>query len=179
MPTLMLLRHAKSDWPESKSGPKMDDHDRPLSDRGIKDAPRMGAHIRAGKREPDLVLCSTSARTRETWELIAPELRSKPQAHFDRALYLAAWPQLLAIVQTAPANVHSLMLIGHNPGMEQLAAQLAAEPHGAAERERVAAMRKKFPTCALAVVEFEGAWKKVAHGTGRLVAFVRPKDLEE
>jgi phosphohistidine phosphatase len=174
MPTLMLLRHAKSDWDDAKLG----DHDRPLSGRGRKDAPRLGRHLRAKKWEPELVLCSTSLRTRETWDLVAPELKSKPQVYFERALYLAAWPQLLSAVQATSEKVRALMLIGHNPGMEQLAAQLTAEPRGAGERERVAAMRRKFPTCALAVIELDGAWKGAAHGTGKLAAFVRPKDLD-
>lgn len=174
MPTLMLLRHAKSDHED----PKLGDHERPLSKRGREDAPRMGEHMRAQNWEPELVLCSTSERTRETWDLVAPKLESQPTVRFDRALYLAAWPALLSIVQGAPDDVSSLLLIGHNPGTEQLAIALALQPKTPSERGRAESISKKFPTCALAVLEFDGGWRDVKAGTGRLIAFVRPKDLE-
>lgn len=174
MPKLMLLRHAKSD-----QDAKVEDHERPLSKRGRHDAPRMGEYMRAQNYEPALVLCSTSERTRETWDLVGPKLKSSPQVRFDKALYLAAWPNLLAMVQGVPADTPSVMLIGHNPGMEQLAVALAIQPKTPSERGRVESMSKKYPTCALAVLEFEGDWRGVAPGTGRLTAFVRPKDLGE
>lgn len=174
MPTLMLLRHAKS----SQDDPKLDDHDRPLAERGRKDAPRMGRHMRAQTWEPALVLCSTSARTRETWELVAPELKTRPNVRFDRALYLAEWPALLAIVQGTPAATNSLLLIGHNPGLGQLAVALSLRPGTPAERGRAESMSKKFSTCALAVLEFEGAWRGIKPGSGRLAAFVKPKELK-
>jgi len=177
MPTLMLLRHAKSDWPKS-GGSKLDDHDRPLSSRGRKDASRMGKYMRSEKCEPALVLCSTAARTRETWDLVALELKSKAKVRFEKALYLAAWPALLSIVQSTAATTPSLMLIGHNPGMEQLAIALALQPKTPSERARAENLSKKFPTCALAVLEFEGDWRAVKPGSGRLAAFVKPKDLE-
>ena len=175
MPTLMLLRHAKSDHDD----PKQDDHDRPLSDRGRKDAPRMGTYIRDQGWQPALVICSTSERTRETWDLIEPQLKTTPKVRFDRAIYLAAWPSLVSIVQSAPASTPSLMVIGHNPGMEQLALALALQPKTPSERALLETMSKKYPTCALAVLEFDGDWRNVKAGTGRLTAFVRPKDIEE
>jgi phosphohistidine phosphatase len=174
MPTLMLLRHAKSDSDNSKLG----DHERPLSERGRNDAPRMGKVIRSEKWEPELVVCSTSERTRETWDLMAPEFKSEPKVRFDRTVYLAPPQTLLSIVQNAP-SVASLMLIGHNPGMEDLALTLAAKPKTPDERARIESMARKYPTCALAVLEFDGAWRDVRPGTGRLVAFVKPKDLED
>ena len=174
MRTLMLLRHAKSDWDNAKG----DDHDRPLSKRGRHDAPEMARHIRAEKWEPALVLCSTAARTRETWALMAPVLKTNPKVQFERALYLAAWPALLAIVQRTPTDVPSLMVIGHNPGLEQLALALALQPKTPSERARAETLSKKFPTCALALLEFEGGWREVKAGTGRLAAFVRPKDID-
>lgn len=174
MPTLMLLRHAKSDWDD----PKVDDRDRPLSDRGRNDAQRMGKYLRAEELEPALVVCSTSTRTRETWDLVAPELKTKPKVRFERGVYLAAWPSLLALVLSTPANVPSVMLIGHNPGFEQLAAVLSGPPRNAEEREWQTSMAKKYPTCALAVLEFAGEWRGVKEGGGRLTDFTRPKDLE-
>ncbi len=177
MPTLMLLRHAKSDWPKSDSGPKLEDHDRPLSERGRSDAPRMGKFIRAKKYEPALVICSTSTRTRQTWDLVGPELKTEPKVQFERAVYLAPVQTLLSIIRAAPV-VSSLMLIGHNPGMESLARTLAAPPKGGKERERLEDMAKKYPTCTLAVLEFEGSWRDVRPAAGRLVEFMRPKQLE-
>lgn len=174
MPTLMLLRHAKSDQET-----KLEDHERPLSKRGRHDAPRMGEYMRAQGYEPDLVLCSTSERTRETWNLVGPRLKLQPKVRFDRGLYLAAWPALLAISQGTLADVNALLMIGHNPGVEQLAIALALQPKTPSERVRAETMSKKYPTCALAVLEFDGAWPGIKPGTGRLTAFVRPKDLDE
>jgi len=127
---LLLLRHAKSDWSGS-----LGDHDRPLAARGRKAAPRMGAVMRKKGYVPALVLCSTAERTKETLELLLPALRADPKIQYDRALYLAEWPVLLAILQGAAADT-PLLMIGHNPGLEQLASALAVQPQDAAERAR-------------------------------------------
>ena len=157
----------------------MDDHDRPLNKRGRRDAPRMGEYLHAHKWEPARVLCSTAARTRQTWNLIAPALSVQPEVHFEKALYLAACPALLSTVRKTQPAVSSLMMIGHNPGLEQLAQKLASPGVSASEQDRVEALRVKFPTCALAVLEFGCDWREVAPGSGRLAAFVRPKDIED
>jgi phosphohistidine phosphatase len=171
---LLLLRHAKSDWAEAEA----DDHDRPLSERGREAAPRIGAYMRAKGYEPSAVLCSTSRRTKETLKLLQPEFKHAPKIRYLRTLYLAEWPALLATVQKAPASASPLLVIGHNPGLEQLAIALALRPKTAAEKARTERLAQKFPTGALAVLDFElPAWKQIKPGLGELTDFVRPKDL--
>jgi phosphohistidine phosphatase len=170
---LLLLRHAKSDW-----GTDADDHDRPLSSRGRNAAPEVAGFMRRAGYIPELVLCSTAQRTRETLDLLLPAWKQKPSIRYERALYLAEWPQLLAALKKAPGHVSPLLLVGHNPGIEQLTVALAAEPQTGEERTRQQSIAQKFPTGALAVLEFEiPAWRALKPGTGRIVEFVRPKDL--
>jgi phosphohistidine phosphatase len=170
---LLLLRHAKSDW----SG-KSQDHERPLAARGKKAAPQIGAYMRANGYQPALVLCSTAVRAKQTLELIVLKLEDDPETRFDRALYLAEWPRLMTEIQDAPASATPLMLVGHNPGLEQLANALALQSQSGSERERAQKMAHKFPTAALAVLDFDIAdWSEVRPGTGRLSDFVRPRDL--
>jgi phosphohistidine phosphatase len=172
---LFLLRHAKSDRAAGKS---MDDHQRPLNARGRAAAPRIGAHMAARGYVPERVLCSTAERTRETLDLVLPLLSPAPEVSYSRHLYLATWPALLALVQKTPDAVGSLLLVGHNPGIEQLAVACALNPKLPAERARGETMAEKFPTAALAVLDFEiGSWREVRPGEGRLADFVRPKDL--
>ena len=170
---LLLLRHAKSDW----SG-KMDDHERPLSARGRQAAPLVGAYLAGKNYVPALVLCSTAVRAQETLELLVTHLPAAPKIRYDRGLYLAEWPQLLQAVQHAPAKASPLLLVGHNPGLEQLTIALALQPGSVAEKARSEKMTEKFPTAALAVLDFDvRSWRSVKPGLGRLVDYVRPKDL--
>jgi phosphohistidine phosphatase len=170
---LLLLRHAKSDW-SGKSG----DHERPLSARGKKAAPRIGAYMGSKSYEPALVLCSTAERAKETLALVLPTLKGTPEIRYDRALYLADCPQLLAEIRGIGTDVSPLMLVGHNPGLEQLAIALALRAQSTAERGRLQKLAQKFPTATLAVLDFTFAdWSAVKPGLGRLVDFVRPKDV--
>lgn len=170
---LLLLRHAKAD-PEGKA---TDDHARHLIARGEDAARRMGAEMRKRGYEPALVLCSTSARTRETLEQVAGAFSRVPETRYQRGIYLAEWPALLAMVRAAP-DVSPLLLVGHNPGFEQLAVALAGTPSSKAEQKRFDSMARKFPTAALAVLDFPGsAWPEAAAGGAQLTDFVRPKDL--
>ena len=174
---LLLLRHAKSERPEAEEG--LEDHDRPLSERGRLAAPRIGAYMRASGYEPALVLCSTAERTKQTLKLILPAFKKAPKIRYERALYLAEWPQLLARINKAPANASPLLVVGHNPGLEHLAIALALQPNSAGERSRVQRLAEKFPTAALAVLDFTGtSWKRAKPGLGRLSDYVRPKDLK-
>jgi phosphohistidine phosphatase len=171
---LLLLRHAKSDRDKD-----VDDHERPLSARGRKAAPKIAAHIREKRYEPAVVLSSSSKRTKETVDLLLPEWKRKPKIRYERALYLADWPRLLEAVRTQKADASPLMIVGHNPGTEQLAIALALQPKTAAERARAQRMAQKFPTAALAVLDFDVPdWRSIKPGEGRLIDYVRPKDLE-
>ncbi len=173
---LLLLRHAKSAWDVGKS---VGDHDRPLNRRGRLAAPLMASYMRDKGLIPDIALCSTATRTRETLDLALPFFAPRPTVRYARTLYLAEWSALLNAVRELPQANKTALLIGHNPGIEQLAVALAFHPKTAAERARSEALVEKFPTAALAVLEFEGSdWSVVKAGAGRLLDYVRPKDLQ-
>jgi phosphohistidine phosphatase len=168
-----LLRHAKSDW-----GKDADDHDRPLSSRGRKAAPEIARYMRSRDYLPAAVLCSTSQRTRETLDLLLAAWREKPEIRYEKTVYLADWPVLLTNLKKAPPRTSPLLLVGHNPGIEQLAIALAAQPKEAQERLRLQRLTQKFPTAALAVFDFEiTSWRNLKPGVGHLIDFVRPKDI--
>lgn len=170
MKTLYLLRHAKSSWDD----PSLADHDRPLARRGREAAPRMAVWLRAHAKRPELVLCSTAERARETWTLIAPELLPTPEVQLRRDVYDADAADLTRLIRAAPDAIETLMLVGHNPAMEEAADELA----GGGEAKPLATMRAKYPTAAVAELAFDlDAWSEVGPGTGTLTRFVRPKDL--
>lgn len=175
MLTLTLLRHAKSSWDEP-----LDDHDRPLAKRGLKAAPEMGAALAAMGLRPDLVICSGAVRTRETLALVLDELGAPaPDVVYDDSVYMASPQTLLKRLRAiAPGpdrgTPRHVMLVGHNPGMEELALELVGS--GAADDR--ARMAKKFPTAAAAVIAFNAdAWASIKPGTGRLEHFLTPKRL--
>jgi phosphohistidine phosphatase len=171
MRTLMLMRHAKSSWDQ----PELADVDRPLDPRGRGAAPLIARHIKAQKWRPDLVLCSHAERVRATWQLMTPVLGRAIECRTLRTIYLGAPSRLLEGLRRTADEVETLLLIGHNPGLGRLAVSLC----GAGPRKALAQMATKFPTAALAVIDFDvGHWSEVAPGTGRLEAFVRPKDLQ-
>jgi phosphohistidine phosphatase len=164
---LVLLRHAKSAWPDG-----VPDHDRPLARRGQRDAPAMGRWLRAAGHVPDQVLCSTARRARETWQLARPALGAAPPAGFDDRVYGASAEQLLDLAHQAPPAAKTLLIVGHDPGVPGLALMLAAAADATADR-----MKAKFPTAAIAVLEFTGRWDQLAPGAARLAGFVTPRDV--
>lgn len=175
MKRLLLLRHAKA----VAASPKLDDHARALNERGREDAPRIGSYMQHKRFLPDVVLCSTAARTRETWEQVASELDNKPDIRFLDELYLASWKTIVNAIRSSGSG-KSVLVVGHNPGLEECALELVKKPQTAPERERLANIEMKFPTAALAVIEFEiQAWKALELATGRLADFIRPKDLTD
>ena len=172
MLTLMLLRHAKSNWDD----PGLDDFDRPLGPRGLDAAPRMGQHIAATLQAPGLVLCSGSARTRETLKLVLPHLAPKPDIVFEDELYLASASELLSRLLRVPRAKSRVMMIGHNPGFHDFAVALTAS----GEAHLRANLAAKFPTAALAVLTFKGeAWSKIEPGRGTLTHFAMPSQLQQ
>ena len=167
---LMLLRHAKSDW----SRPGMPDRNRPLNARGREAAPLMAAHMLANDLVPQRALVSVATRTRETWKLITPFLHRKVETIFEARLYESSPHAILAVIKETPATVKSLLLVGHNPGLQTLGLALIGSGDGQA-RDNLAA---KFPTAALAVIDFiVGPWSALRPSTGRLERFIRPRDL--
>lgn len=163
---LYLLRHAKSDWGESATP----DIERPLAPRGRKAARAMGRYLETSGISPELVLCSPARRTRETLKLMADAGAVLPKAEFKDWLYAASASTLLANLQALPPETVSAMLIGHNPGVEELAAMLAGT--GA----DLARLRDKFPTGALAALQVPD-WGQLAPGCAELVTFVVPREL--
>lgn len=170
MLTLTLFRHAKSSW--DLSG--VDDRDRPLNARGISAAPMMGAFLRENDLKPDLVLCSTSARTRQTLELARGVWNFEPRVKYEGALYLAEPVGLLERLRRTPGTAKHLLIVGHNPGLQILAIELIGEGDPAL----IAALSAKLPTAGIVVLTFEGRnWRDIAPRKGRLVHFATPKML--
>ena len=171
MLTLSLLRHAKSSWDD----PSLKDFDRPLSERGESAAPRMGAYMAAQGLAPELVLCSPAVRARQTLDLVLPHLADGPTVVYEDAFYLAAPSVMLARVRKVEAKVRHVLIVGHDPGMQGLALELAGT-----RRRRSPAGRSgaSFPPAALAVIRFKARdWSKVGPAKGRLELFATPKTL--
>ena len=166
---LVLLRHAKSAWPD------VPDHERPLARRGRRNAPVMGRWMGTAGHLPDQVLCSTARRARETWQLVQPGLGANPPVAFDADIYEASAARLLELIRRAPPAARTLLVVGHDPAVPELALALNA----AARPAPFDRMRTKFPTAAIAVLEFTGTWDQLAAGSARLTCFVTPRDLAE
>jgi phosphohistidine phosphatase len=168
---LMLLRHAKSSWTD----PARDDRDRPLSARGLKAAPAIGAFMRKEKLVPDLVLCSPARRSRDTWKLAAEALKAAPKVIVDDALYdFGNGGKLLDALRHKGNEAKVVLLVGHNPSLERLALRLI----GKGDKKLKDRIAKKYPTGALAVIEFKASdWKNVKDAEGELVSFTRPTDV--
>lgn len=170
MRRLILFRHAKSDW----SDDGLDDHDRGLSARGRKAAGPMGAWLAGRGFRPDLVLCSTARRAKTTWDLAKSAFTPSPKARFERGIYLAPPTALLDQVRSAEADVQTLLIVGHNPGLEQFVELLASKGDPEARR----ALSEKFPTAGIAVIDFPyDDWSKISPNDGRLDRFVTPRAL--
>lgn len=169
MRDLLLLRHAKS----SRDDAGLADFDRPLSKRGRRDAPHMGELLAARGWTPDHAIVSPALRTRQTWDLVRPAL-GNVATRYDETIYEASPEAILAAIRAAPPGARRLLVIGHNPGLEDLSAILASDRSDA---PALAALREKFPTGALARFAVEAEWRNLAGGGGRLTDFVRPKDL--
>jgi phosphohistidine phosphatase len=151
--TLVILRHAKAVRPGG-----LDDVDRPLTDRGHRDAAAAGAWLVAQGLIPDAVLCSPSARTRETWDGVGGVLPSTPPVRYEGAIYLASLPTLVAVVRSAPEDAATVLLIGHNPGVTYLSATL--DPDGD--------IGDGLRTSAVVVHRFTGAWPALGRATAPL-----------
>lgn len=169
---LLLVRHAKSAWPD------VPDHERPLAGRGRRQAPLVGAWLRSRDYQPDLVLCSTARRARETWQLMAGELASSPQVSNEERIYGAVATTLLELVRRTPQAVTTLLVVGHDPGVADLTRALARDRASGSARAAKARVWLKFPTGAVAVLAVPGAWRDLDAGAARLTDFVVPRDLE-
>ena len=154
--TLILLRHAKSDW----SGDERD-HDRPLAARGRRQAPGAGRWLAANVGSMDLAVVSTAKRARATWDLVSEGLDQSTRTHYDDRVYAASARELLAIVRSLDEALGTVVLVGHNPGTEDLAETLTGD-------------QVAMPTSALAVIELPSTWDSAGRVLGRLRAAGRP-----
>lgn len=163
MKTLLLLRHAKSSWKE----PGLSDFERPLNERGRRAAPLMGRFLRRQKLRPDLVLCSPAERARQTAALAVEAAGLSSKLRFDERIYEASAERLVEVVSQVEESCEQVLLVGHNPGMEELIALLTGG-------------REAMPTAALARVALDvEKWDKTRARCGRLEWVVRPKELDE
>ena len=162
MKHLLILRHAKSSWRESG----IDDHDRPLNERGQRDAPRMGRLLASAGRVPERIVSSTAARARTTAALVAEACGYDGDLLLTEQLYLAGPADCIDVVRAIPDNPASVMLVAHNPGLEQLV-------------ELLGGRRERMPTAALAVVALRlDNWSDLrADARGELLELWRPKEL--
>lgn len=166
---LLLLRHAKAQPAE----PGIADRDRPLSSRGVAAAKAMGRFMRQAGLRPDLVLCSPARRARDTWALVTAELDARPRVLIEEAIYdFGADDRLLEAIRRQADASRAVLIVGHNPALEGLALRLAVGGDAALR----ARMARKYPTAALAVIDFEAeSWRAI--DSGRLTGFTRPQDL--
>jgi len=170
MLTLSLLRHAKSSW----SNPTLPDRERPLATRGVTDAPLMGKAMAERGIDPELVLCSSARRTRDTLDLVLPELRVEPKVVYDDALYHASPEEMLEMLHAIQPGANRVMLVGHNPELQAFALDLV----GSGPKHFRDRLGAKYPTAGLAVINFaSGLWKSIAVNSGTLNLFLSPKDL--
>jgi phosphohistidine phosphatase len=170
MRRLLLLRHAKAE--RSQAGER--DHERILAARGRGDAPRLGAYMVRHDFTPDLVLVSTSARTRETWELAATAFEHVPPVKFDERLYEAGPQPILKVIKETTPRVGTLLVIGHNPGLQELAILLVAVSNS----DALLRLKEEFPTASLALINFMVEdWSRLHPRAGRLEHFVTPSTL--
>jgi phosphohistidine phosphatase len=162
MRTLLVLRHAKSSWNDSALG----DHERPLNERGRRDGPRMGQLIRENGLIPDVVISSDASRAQLTAHAVAEAARYTGDILLDPRLYLASPADILLLLATVRENAETIMIVGHNPGLEQLVEHLTGE-------------REDLPTAALAQIELPiDRWSDLELSTrGTLLGLWRPEEL--
>lgn len=168
---LLLLRHAKSSLAEAGAA----DISRPLNERGRRAAQAMGRTISAKSLLPEVALCSPARRARETWEIAAAELPRIPKLQITDGMYdFGNGSSLLHCLHISGLSARRIIMVGHNPSMEGLASSLT----GSGDTKLIARMDKKYPTGALAALRFQvNDWRDVAEKTGKLICFIRPKDI--
>jgi phosphohistidine phosphatase len=166
---LFVLRHAKSSWED----PGLEDHERPLAPRGRRAAKVLNQHLRQEQIAPELVICSTARRTRETLDGVDPG----GEISIESELYAASAKDVVERLRRVPEPTGSVMVIGHNPAMQLLVLRLTANEAQVSEGSDLAAIQQKFPTGALASLTFGCAWSELSPGAAELAAYVRPKAI--
>ena len=171
MKTLGLLRHAKSSWDD----PALADFDRPLNPRGRKAAALMGAEMRRRAQTFDLAIASPARRVAETIERVEAELPAPLDLRIEPSIYEASSDRLLQLVRSAGDEIGSLLLVGHNPGLQRLAMSLAS-----ADDRALGEVARSYPTGALLLPQFRcDGWRGVEAGTGRISLFLKPREIAQ
>ena len=160
MGTLYVLRHAKSSWDD----PELADHDRPLAPRGRRNAEALAAHVSREGIAPELVLCSTALRARETLAILLPALEGEAEIRLEDGLYGAATEQLLVRLRAVTEDAGSVLLVGHNPGLEALVSRLARDD-----------APDRLPTAALVTIDTRGSWARIGESRCRVVSTTIPR----
>jgi len=166
---LLLLRHLKSSWDD----PTLRDHERPLAPRGIKAGNALQAYLRDEDVSPQLVLCSSATRALQTWDAVRPAFMAEPEVIVTDELYMASPDDVLHRVKAVPETVGTVMVVGHNPTIEELAAGLA----GDGDPDALDRLAAKYPTGGLARLTVPSTWRDLSWESARLDAFVVPRDL--
>ena len=156
--TLVLLRHAKSDWSGAEPDPA-----RPLAARGVRQAPEAGRWLAEHLAAIDLAVVSPATRARSTWDLVAAELDEPPPVRVDERVYAASGAELHDVVRDLPDDLHTVVMVGHNPGLEDLVERLTAE-------------QASMPTSAVAVIDVSGSWSSAGGAAARLRTSGRPPE---
>jgi len=165
--TLIIIRHAKSDWSH-----ELPDLRRPLSPRGLVDAPAVGQWLIQAELAPQITLVSPATRTQQTWALIAAQFPNGPSHSLDLRLYDASWRTMLKVAKSLPLEHSIAAIVGHNPGSHELALSLAGQGSIEADCERLG---RKFPTSGVAVLRVQGEWTDLDVASARLTDFVAPR----
>ena len=169
MRRLMLLRHAKSDRPEG-----VDDHERPLAKRGGQDSPLMGIYMAKERLRPNLAIVSTARRVKDTWKLARSAFKHDISRRKEPRIYDASAKAILDVINATAPDVKALLLVGHNPGLQDLALSLV----GKGNKSDLLRLHRKFPAAGLVVIDFDvKRWRDVSEGFGQLERFETPKSI--
>ncbi len=172
MKTLALFRHAKSDWSDARAR----DFDRPLNARGLRGATAMGHHVREGRWRFDRIIASPAVRVAETIEIASRAWGRTFPVEWDRRIYLASSATLIDLLREIDGDPATLLMVGHNPGLEDLIFDLVPDDGTCPLR---AIVEQKFPTATFAVLECAvDRWADIAPGCARLTVLTRPRDLD-
>ncbi len=175
MRQLLLLRHAKSSWDDAR----LSDHARPLNARGLRAAVAMAQRMQDLGLEPEVILVSSARRTLQTHEALRGVFDHQPLVEVLDDLYLAPWPRLLEVLRGVPETARSALLIGHNPGLHDLALALLGPAGAALGKDAGQRLAEGYPTAALTEFAVASHWAGLGEGGGQLVRFLTPGDLPE
>ena len=167
--TLYILRHAKAE----ALAPGGEDHDRPLAERGFREASQLGKYMMGQHLWPEKILCSTATRTRQTWQQVQDVFPQTIPIHYEEKLYHASAPEIGRIIGYEADTISKLMVVGHNPGLHEICLRLAKDGDNKLRNQ----ITMKFPTCSFVEVHFDGSWRDLGTADTALIRFITPDSL--